>query len=377
MKVLFFTNIPSPYRVDFFNELGKHCELTVCFERRRSSDRDQRWVGANAANYHEEYLDLKPYGPSGSRGDGIKQYIKSHEFDVLIFSGYSSPSGISAILHCQRRKIRYFIEYDGGFNKKDRFLKRVLKKRLITGAYGHFITCQELKDYLKSFGVTEEKMYLYPFSSLKQQDILDKVPTNEEKRAIKRELGIAEDLMILSVGQFIHRKGFDVLLEAAQRVDERIGIYIVGGVPTDEYRELKSRLGVGNVHFIDFMSKPELRKWYLAADLFAFPTREDIWGLVVNEAMACGLPIVSTDRCIAALELVKNGENGYIVPVDDPEKMAESLNKVINDSYLRSEMAECSLKTISDYSIENMARKHIDYLIACEQKSCGANREKI
>ena len=64
----------------------------------------------------------------------------------------------------------------------------------------------------------------------------------------------------------------------------------------------------------------------MAADVFVMPTREDIWGLVINEAMAYGLPVVSTDKCIAALELVKNGRNGYIIPPNQPKEIAQKVN---------------------------------------------------
>ena len=63
---------------------------------------------------------------------------------------------------------------------------------------------------------------------------------------------------------------------------------------------------------MSFMTKKELADWYQAADLFVMPTREDVWGLVVNEAMAYGLPVISSDMCGAASEMVKNGYNGYI-----------------------------------------------------------------
>ena len=65
----------------------------------------------------------------------------------------------------------------------------------------------------------------------------------------------------------------------------------------------------------------------MAADAFVLPTREDIWGLVINEAMAYGLPVVTTDRCNAGLELIKNNVNGYVVHVDDKGELAKKLQK--------------------------------------------------
>ena len=97
-------------------------------------------------------------------------------------------------------------------------------------------------------------------------------------------------------------------------------------------------------------------------DEIVFPTREDVWGLVINEAMAYGLPIITTDKCIAGLELIKNGENGYIVPVEDENILYEQMNKLILDEALRKKMGENSLKKIHEYTFETMAKVHMDFL---------------
>ena len=115
-------------------------------------------------------------------------------------------------------------------------------------------------------------------------------------------------------------------------------------------------MSLPQLHFIGFQSKEELKKWYQAADAFVLPTREDIWGLVINEAMAQGLPIITTDKCIAGLELVKEGENGYIVPVDNIKFLGKTLNKIFTQDYYK--MGQKSLELILNYTIENMTRCH-------------------
>ena len=78
--------------------------------------------------------------------------------------------------------------------------------------------------------------------------------------------------------------------------------------------------------------------------------------------MAYGLPIITTDRCIAGLELIKNDENGYIVPVEDVNSLYERMNKLILDDALRKKMGENSLKKIHEYTFETMAKVHMDFL---------------
>ncbi len=360
MKILFITNLPSPYRVDFFNELGKSVELTVLYERKTASDRDEKWKGTSAVTFTEKYSNDKPVGADKSIGFGLIKEIRKQTFDHLILAGYNSPSMMLAISYCKLKKIPYFIESDGGFNKKDKFPKSILKKFLIKKAAGHFTTCEEYKNYLTSLGVDEKKIYKYPFTSMREDDIETVVPSREEKLALREKLGMTEEKIVLSIGQFIYRKGFDVLMQSATELPKDTGIYIVGGVPTEEYIILKEKLGLDNVYFVGFKTKSELEEYYKAADLFVLPTREDIWGLVINEAMANGLPVITTDRCIAGLELVRNDENGYIVPVGDTKQLAEKIREALSADK-NGGMAQKSLDIIQDYTIEKMALSHLDF----------------
>lgn len=164
--------------------------------------------------------------------------------------------------------------------------------------------------------------------------------------------------IVISVGQFIPRKGFDVLLSAWKDCNKEYELYIIGAEPTKEYIDIKNRLKLDNVHFEGFKTKEILKKYYCAADLFVLPTREDIWGLVINEAMANGLPIITTNRCVAGLELVEDGVNGFIVPTEDSAALAAKINKILADDSLRQRMAMESLKRIRPYTIENMSLAH-------------------
>lgn len=125
------------------------------------------------------------------------------------------------------------------------------------------------------------------------------------KLFIKKELNITEDIVILFSGQFIPRKGIDILLKGSTNLPENVGVYIVGGKPCLEYLSLVDELQLKNIHFIDFKTPIELSNYYQAADIYVLPTREDIWGLVINEAMAYGLPVITTTNCLSGTELIE------------------------------------------------------------------------
>ncbi|UJF26169.1 glycosyltransferase family 4 protein [Planococcus sp. 107-1] len=363
MKVLWLTNIPSPYRVNFFNELGKRCELTVLFERKHSKERDKSWKDFNFENFKGIILKGIKFKTDSSLSFEVLKYLKKGNYDRIIVTNFSTPTGIIAIEYMRLNKIRYSLESDGGFPGNPSVIKEKIKKHIIKGANMYFSTAVIHDAYYEKYGANPNQIYRYPFTSIYEENIL-KNPVNQiNKNKVRKELGIKEGKVILSIGQYISRKGLDVLIKAGEDINREVGIYIIGGEPKEEYIELKRNLNLSNLHFIDFQVPTELQKYYKAADLFVLPTREDIWGLVINEAMAHGLPVITTDRCIAGLELIKNGTNGFIVPVDNKKELGKKINKILNNEILQYKMSEASLDIISkNYTIENMVEVHLKIL---------------
>lgn len=359
MKVLFLTNIPSPYRVDFFNELGKQSELTVLYELERASDRDERWKANKSNNFGEIFLRGKKVGTDSAICFSVLKYLKDKSYDIIVIGGYSTPTGMLAIEFLKFIKRPFILNVDGGIIKNDSKLKYRIKKHFIKSASYWLSTGRNTTNYLLNYGAKEEKIFVYPFTSIKQSDILKSILSKEEKKEIKYKLGIKEEKVVISVGQFIHRKGYDVLLKSCKNIDDKIGVYIIGGKPTDEYLKLKEELNLTNVYFIDFKTKEEIKEYYKAADLFVLPTREDIWGLVINEAMACGLPVITTNKCVAGKELINDKENGFIVPIENKLAIVDAINNIISNNDKARKISKNNIEKIKGYTIEQMAKEHI------------------
>ena len=357
-KVLFLTNYASPYRVQFFDALGLKTELTVLFSDRRENQkhRSNSWFEDGSGNFKWVQLEKQRINIQGrALCADVVDWLKK-PWDEIVLCGYSSPTVMLAMLYLRRKKIPFWLEVDGGLIREDSRLQYRLKKMLVGAASGWLSTGKATTDYLVHYGARRESVREYPFSSLWEADILKEPVSRERKLEFRRELGMEEKKVILSIGQFIHRKGFDVLMKAAVHLGSDTGIYIVGGEPTQEYLQLCRELGLKNIHFEGFKKKDVLVKYYQAADLFVLPTREDIWGLVVNEAMAFGLPVITTDRCVAGLELVEDGVTGYIVHVGDADALAEKMNKTLAGNC--EAMGAAALEKVRPYTIENMARVH-------------------
>lgn len=360
MRVLFITNIPSPYRIDFYNELGKSVDLTVIFEAKGAEGIKFNWNIDKIKNF--KAIFLKEGNIQEKRIDWkIFKYIKKNKYDEVIATSYSYFTEMAALIYLKMIRIPYFLETDGGLIRQENLIKRTYKKFLVSNAKGYFSPSKSSDDYLAFYGAKREDIYRYPFTSLQNKDILKEIPSVNEKMRFRQKLGLKEKKIVLSVGQFIYRKGYDILLNACKNLSKDIGVYIVGGEPTEEYLKLKKNLDLDNVHFEGFKTKEELSRYYKASDLFILPTREDIWGLVINEAMANGLPVITTDKCVAGLELVHNGENGWIVPSENSYALKEKMINLLNSPNI-NEFAQNSLNLIKKFTIEDMCLAHLKIL---------------
>ena len=365
IKILYLTNIPSPYRIDFFNELGKSCDLTVAFEGTKATDRDDAWKGDRVRNFHVLYLNgIRTGADNFICFDVIK--LLNKKWNNIIIGVYSTPTSMLAIEYMRLCNIDYILQSDGGFIKKDNYLKFLIKKHFIAGASIWLSTADITTDYLVHYGAIREYCYKYPFTSVTMNDIYLADRMVQKKKYFRNKLQINEDRIIISVGRFSYNKGygkgFDVLLKCAELIDRNIGIYIIGEEPTPEFVKWKKRKQLDNLHFIGFKTKQELQEYYAAADLFVLMTREDIWGLVINEAIAFGLPVITTNKCIAGLELVKDDFNGYIIPSEDVNELKNKVEYLFENKSRLIQFGKQSRKIAQNYTIELMAEAHVKIL---------------
>lgn len=356
-KILFITNLPTPYRIDFYKELGKLCDLTVVIEARRSKDLHFNWNDNDITTFKLHYLNDDNLNEKKINWSVLK-YLSKSRFDVIVVSCYHTYTGMLCLAYMKAKHIPYVFETDGGMiADKEPSFKKAYKTFLMKGAKAYFSPSEGSDKYLSYYGAKDGKIHRYPFSSLSDADILSNALSMQEQQKLRQKLGIKEPKMILAVGQFIHRKGFDVLMEAAKDMDKNIGIYIVGGKPTEEYLELQRKFNLTQVHFEGFKTKDELADYFKAADLFVHPTREDIWGLVINEAMAYGLPVVTTNKCVAGMELI--ADKDCLIDTDSPKQLKAIMDKLMADDERRADIATHNLSKITNYTVEKMAEAHI------------------
>lgn len=367
MKILFSTSSLVPYRVNWLDELGKYAEVDVYYLMENDKERNTEWCSTRPQHCKYTLLKSRKYPKLGLVSFEFVKILKKHrqEYDIILLDGYGFTSQMINMRYLNKKKIPYFVNVDG-IVPKDNEKKGVywkIKRKILSKVPYFFCGSQESRKVLSSYGVDYNRTYHHPFTSLYQNEIMKNLVSHKEKLVLREKLGIKEDKVIISVGRFSYLngygKGYDVLLRAAQEMDKNIGWYIVGGQPNEEFAKLTRESGLTNFHYIDFKKKEELQEYYKASDVFVLMTVSDVWGLVVNEAMACGLPVITTDKCMAGLDLVEEETNGYILSVGDDKGLKDRIEMLLSDKEKQKKAGEASLRIIKDYTIENMAKTHM------------------
>lgn len=367
MKVLWLTFIPSPYRLRFFEELGKKCELTVLFERENSKNRKSHWNNFDFIGYKGIILKGITIGGFDKFCPNVQAFLNS-SYDVIVISNPTSPTGIFAAAILQGKRIPYIVESDGAFPTNKKGIKLAIKRFVMSHANLCLSTAKLHDEYYIECGVKREKIRRYPFTSIGDEDIENaKKITEKDKAYYKNRIGITEKSMILSVGRFSYDKGygkgFDILIQIADQIRHQdVGIYIVGDEPTEEFKKIKEVNKLDKIHYIGFKDKIELAEYYAAADIFILLTRGDVWGLVINEAMMFGLPIISSDKCIAGLEMINDAENGFIVSLNNNAEIIEKINELLFNQDIYDRIAKNNIRKAAEYTFERMVEIHINLL---------------
>jgi len=181
---------------------------------------------------------------------------------------------------------------------------------------------------------------------------------------LRAKLGLPRDcLVILSIGRNHSQKAFDTGIKAFAKVGSKVPEvrYVILGRDTAAWQPLADELGVGSqVVFCEGLHGDELIGAYQQADIFLSPSRWEMMSLVVLEAMASGLPEVVTDIS-GSQDVVHTGQNGIVVPPDEPDAMAEALLKLVNDEDLRVRMGTESAAQSKQYTWDRIARQYLEH----------------
>lgn len=353
MKVCWISNAPAPYKVAFMNLLGQEVELTCLFEVHAEEDRNADWYDYDSSSFKAIYLD------EVDTKKVIQQQASLN--DVLINSDYSKGICQYAVSQFHKQGKKTFLHADGGLviprGLLDKGISHVMKKNDYFMSSG-----DETNQYFTYYGVDPTKIHQYHFAIHTATEQQQYYQMHQNKEVYRKENGMKEDVILLSVGSPIPRKGYDILVQAMKEIPQNVGLYIIGGDPESHVRQYVEENNLTNIHFLPFFDKEKLNTYYAAADIFVLPTRYDIWGLVINEAMAFGLPFITTDHCVAGKEFVGKGDCGLLVPIEDAATLKETLETLINDPLKQKDLGNQGYQIIQAYTYETMVKDFLQCL---------------
>lgn len=232
--------------------------------------------------------------------------------------------------------------------------KRVGLPLLFRGAYGLAIGTEN-RGWFERYGIAPERLFPAPYvvDGERLRASADRLPPRAELRA---RFGIAGDAgpVVVTVGRLIPKKQPLFLLEAFARVRaaRRCALLVVGSGELEEAARAKvERDAIPDVAFAGFLNQGEVAAAYRAADVFTMLSREhETWGLVVNEAMELGLPVVTSDKVGSSTDLVHEGVNGHRVPCDDVDAAAAAIGRLVDSADRRAAYGRASSRIIADWT---------------------------
>lgn len=356
-KIIFLTYIPSPYRVHFFNELNKFCDLFVIYYNPKMPNSGWNEQEEMRHDYKHTFLFKK------SKIKGIVSLLKllnNHKGETIVVGGYAMLAEIIAILYLNIFRVNFVLNSDGGFIT-DGFLKTLLKKSIIKSASYLLSSGINTSKTLEYYGANPANIYEYHFTSVFENEILKSTLKDNELVILKNKLNLKNDVVyLIFVGRLVYDKGVQVLLDAVKLIKNRnIEILIIGsGDQLIQLNNYAINLGIQDkVHFLGQCSKQEIFDYLKVSDIFVFPTFTDVWGLVINEAISCGLPIISTNAAGAAFSLIHPNQNGFVIEKGNSKQLSEAILKILNMD--KSLVKHKSLEIAKKYTIENMVKDHL------------------
>ncbi len=246
---------------------------------------------------------------------------------------------------------------------------------MLKGARGFIAAGTQTKEFLIKHGVNKENIFLSPDTVDTEFLLHDSIKLEKEKEMLKKRLNLNFEKLIVYVGQLIKRKGIIHLLQAYQRIFSdfnSIGLLIIGeGVQEEELKRYCHDHHLQNVFFLGYKSRETLIQYMVISNLLVLPTLADVWGLVINEAMACGLPIVTTKQAGASTDLVYDDKNGYVVDAGDIDGLTIAIKQILQNPEKEQQMKIASREIIKNWGINEAVE---GFLEAIRYTLYGGNR---
>ena len=378
-KVILITNIISPYRIPLFNYITKNGNFNFNVIVLAEKEQNREWQLAKEKikfdykvlpGWHLFFRTKRRDIPI-HLNSGVLKTLFHNKPDIVITSGYDSLAYWVAFFYCKIFKKKYILWDEttllsaGGIKG----LRGLLKKIIIIGTNKYIASGTKAKEYLEYFGAKPGNIYI----SLDTVDVgyfYDKAIRFRSSPGFLLCRNKYPKLLLLYVGQLIKRKGVGQVLKTLDILkDPEIGFMIVGSGPEEKkLKEFCKENKLQNIFFEGFHQQEELPKYYALADVFILPSFEEVWGLVVNEALASGLYVLCSKYTGVAYDLI-NDKNGRLFDPKDIDSLIrlikQTRQQIVKIKKRRDSIGE---QAHNKFSIKKSAKVFIDTIEELDSK---------
>jgi 1,2-diacylglycerol 3-alpha-glucosyltransferase len=362
-RLVIVTEIISPYRIPLFNALAQNpdVDLHVIFLGDTDPKLRQWQVYKQEINFSYQVLPSwrKRIGKYNALLNfGIQKALEQSAPEVVLCGGYSYIASWQALRWARRNRVRFLLWSESNLQDMRRRYRFVefLKKQFLKRSDGFVVPGTSALEYLRAQGIGESRISIAP--NAVDNDLFAKAAGSARRNALalRREHALP-DRYFLFVGRLVREKGIFELISAYSNLSEQlrreIGLVFVGdGEARQELQSFGSSISPGNVRFVGFVQREQLGAYYGLAAALVLPTYTDTWGMVVNEAMACGLPVIVSRAAGCAADLVHENRNGLLVTTRDVHSLETAIGTLAQRRDLCEAMGACSSQHIQSYSPE-------------------------
>jgi glycosyltransferase involved in cell wall biosynthesis len=375
-RLVVITEIIAPYRIPVFNALAAREDVdphVIFLSETDASLRDWR-VYTEEIRFSYEVL------PGFRRRIGKYNLLLNWGLDaalervrpqLILCGGYSYIASWQALRWARKQGVEFllWIESTAADQRRRSAAVEALKRRFVRHCRAFVVPGKAAAAYLKQLAPPDAAIFLAPNSVDNAYFMQKAAEARARGEGLRASLGLPERYFLYT-GRLVAAKGVFELLDAYAKLEAAVrsivGLVLVGdGRARSELMERAKQIRPGAIEFPGFVQREGLADFYALAEALIFPTHSDTWGFVVNEAMACGLPVIATNVAGCVPDLVEEDWNGKIVGVNDTAKLASAMEYLALRGDLRSEMGKRSMQRIVGYSPERCAAGIAEAVVRC------------
>jgi glycosyltransferase involved in cell wall biosynthesis len=364
-RVAVFSELPTPYRWPVYRRLLERPELdlSIYFLAGREPDRD--WSFEFEPGRQVRFLPGHTASFAGSRtvhyhvNPGVFGVLARGAFDVVVFPGWAMFASQTGSLWCRAHGRRYivFSETHGLTPRPParRLPGRAVASVVVGGASAFLAASRAAADHLVGLGARRERIFLFPNSP----DVRALVAAAAAARSAGRLHRAGERVVVLYVGRLIAVKRVDLAIGAVAALrggGAPVELWIAGDGPERAGLAMRAARVLGDAaRFLGTVGYESLPGLYTSADVVVLPSDHEPFGAVVGEAMACGVPVVVSDRVGAGPDLVVPGVTGSVFGHGDVDGLAAALRGVLWPAGRRESLGRAAAEHVARFDHETCA----------------------